>query len=728
MAQPGCAVSGIVTDATGLPLPGALVTVEARDLTVSTDGDGKFCVPRLDPGSVALTASLDGFQPQRLSVDVRSGSTATLAFRLSPTFADNVVVTATRTGKRLDDVPVRTELVTRDQIDRLSARTLADAVEFTTGVRVESNCQNCNFSQIRLLGLEGPYTQILIDGQPVISSLAQVYGIEQLPARMIERIEVVKGGGSALYGPGSVGGVVNVISREPASSGGAVETRSELVDGIPNYSFNGAADWADAGRQTFLTVFAQSDRVKPVDLTGDGFTEVSRRYLDAFGARFSRYLLANRAKLTVETTRFEEDRRGGDLLRLPPHEATIAESIQSRRLAGSATWFHAVSRRFDYRTTWALAGTDRESYYGTDRDPNAYGTTDNLLSVVDTQFNHYAGRHTMSWGLQASAESLSDRQPAYDRFTDESYRNAGLFVQDDWAFAPGWQVVYGVRADRHSAIDRVIASPRAALMYSPRENLDVRASVARGFRAPQVFDEDLHLSSVAGEARIIRLAPDLREETSTNLMAGVEWKPVAGHGQALVEINVFHTALSDLFHVGEGDDPATDAFEFLKSNAGRAQVYGIEMNLGWGIEDKLIFQGGVVEQRARFAEPEVDFGSRDFFRTPRRYGNFTVTWKPRAIGDLFVGLRYTGPMKAPHYAGFIAQTRLETTRPFVTIDAAFARPVITTAAGRVVLTINGRNLTNAYQDDVDQGPLRDAAYVYGPRFPRSLAAGLRVEF
>lgn len=107
----------------------------------------------------------------------------------------------------------------------IGARTLADAVEYTTGVRVESNCQNCDFSQIRLLWLEGPYTQILMGGQPVGSSLAQVYGIEQIPSRMIDRIEIVKGGGSALYGPESVGGVVNIISREPAKRGGLFESR-----------------------------------------------------------------------------------------------------------------------------------------------------------------------------------------------------------------------------------------------------------------------------------------------------------------------------------------------------------------------------------------------------------------------------------------------------------------------------------------------------------------------
>jgi outer membrane receptor for ferrienterochelin and colicins len=468
--------------------------------------------------------------------------------------------------------------------------------------------------------------------------------------------------------------------------------------------------------------------VKPVDVTGDGFTEVSRRYLDAVGARAGRYLLSNRAKLTLDVTRIEEDRRGGDLIRLPPHEATIAEAIASRRQAIDATWFHTVSPRFDYRVTGARAYTDRDSYYGTGRDPNAYGQTTNGLSLVDSQLNHYAGRHTVSWGVQASAESLIDRQPAYHRFTDTSYRNVGVFVQDDWAFGRGWQLVVGTRADRHSAVHATIASPRAAVMYSPRENLDIRASIARGFRAPQVFDEDLHLSSVAGEARLIRIASGLREERSTNMMAGAEWKPVAGRGQALVEFNVFHTGLDNLFHVAEADDPATPEFEFVRTNHGEAGVYGVELNLGWGIEERLIFQGGIVEQRARFDRPEPDFSSRDFFRTPTRYGNVTATWKSGLLGEAFLGLRYTGAMKAPHYAGYVNTDRLETTRPFTTIDASIARPLAASDHRRIVLTITGRNLTNAYQDDLDQGPLRDAAYVYGPRFPRSISLGLRVEF
>jgi outer membrane receptor for ferrienterochelin and colicins len=265
-------------------------------------------------------------------------------------------------------------------------------------------------------------------------------------------------------------------------------------------------------------------------------------------------------------------------------------------------------------------------------------------------------------------------------------------------------------------------------MWSPTAALDVRASIARGFRAPQVFDEDLHLSSVGGEARIIHLDANLREERSTNYMIGAEWKPLAGPGQALVELNAFSTRLTSLFHVQESDDLATDALEFVKTNVGGARVYGVEVNLGWGIGDELVIQGGMVEQRARFDEAEPDFGSRDFFRTPRRYGNLTIAWKPHGIADLFVGLRYTGPMLVPHYAGVIADSRLERSPSFVTWDAGVSRELGEWDGRTVTLTINGRNLTNAYQEDLDQGPLRDANYVYGPRFPRSIAAGVRVEF
>ncbi len=723
---PACALQGTVRDQTGVPIPGATVTIGGERST--TDNVGRYCFASA-PAKGRVEVVLSGFATAAQDFVSTSEPQRPIDFTLIPSgFKDDVVVTATRTNRRLDDVPVRTEVVDTRAMQAIGARTLADAVEYTTGVRVESNCQNCNFSQIRLLGLEGPYTQILIDGQPVISSLAQVYGIEQIPSRMIQRIEIVKGGGSALYGSGSVGGVVNIIPREPSRPAGLFESRVDWTRRQPNVSYSGSIDWATGDQRANLMAFVQIDQVKPLDLTGDGFTEVSLRKLRAAGARSSRYFFGGSGKLTGEFTIFGEERRGGDRLDLPPQEALIAEWIDTRRTAGSATWFHSVGPALDYRATLAVADTRRDSYYGTGQDPNAFGDTTNRLVVADTQINQYAGRHTVSWGVQATWEELRDAQPAYARFTDATYRNTGVFLLDDWAFAKGWELIYGLRADKHSAVDTTIVSPRLALMISPNAALDIRASVARGFRAPQTFDEDLHLSSVGGDVRFIRLDPSLREERSTNYMLGAEWKPEAGRGQALFEVNGFLTSLDDLFFVRQDDDPATAALEYRKVNQGRARVYGVEMNAGWGIGDAFVVQGGLVLQRARHGEPEPDFGSVDFFRTPRRYGNLSVTWTTARLGTLFAGVRYTGRMSVPHLAGFVPAHRLDTAPPFVTMDASLAVPLKVSGSRRVTLTVAGRNLTNAFQRDVDQGPLRDASFVYGPRFPRSISLGFRAEF
>jgi outer membrane receptor for ferrienterochelin and colicins len=727
-AQPAeCSAEGTVRDALGHPLPGVVVALRTTGLNVVTDEQGRYCLPRLRADRYVLEFSLPGFRPEARTVEVQAGRAATADVTMElGGFREETVVTATRTRQGLDRVPVRTEVIRRADIEASSARSLADAVEFSTGVRVENNCQNCNFSQIRLLGLDGPYTQILFDGQPTFSSLASVYGIEQIPAGLVERIEVVKGGGSAVYGAGAVGGVVNVISREPVRNALTGEIRMESRLGLPGLQFNGGYDWVAADRQTTVTAFVQDDSVRPVDVNRDGFTEVARRSFTSGGARLTRYALTGRGRLTIDATRFAEERRGGNLLRLPPHESDIAEAIDTRRTAGSAFWYHSVSTAWDYRATVSLARTDRDSYYGAGRDPDAYGETASGLLLGDVQANRYWRSHTITAGATASRESLEDSQPAYGRALDARYTNTAAYVQDDWTLGRGFQLVTGLRVDRHSEIARPIASPRAALRWSPRENLDVRTSIARGFRAPQAFDEDLHLTSIGGEAVIIRQAPGLREERSRNLLAGVEWKPLAFGGQALLEANVFSTRLEDQFFNIEHPEPVTQALEFLKVNLGSAHVFGAEFNAGWGIGDDLVIQGGVVVQRARLGEPDPDFGSLDFFRTPRVYGNASVVWRMTPAVRLFAGARQTGSMLVPHRAGGAAEPVLKASPRFLTLDASLSRRFLV-PGGRnwIEVLVGGRNLTNAYQRDMDVGPERDADYVYGPRFPRSLHLSLR---
>ncbi|MCG8455030.1 MAG: TonB-dependent receptor, partial [Holophagales bacterium] len=397
------------------------------------------------------------------------------------------------------------------------------------------------------------------------------------------------------------------------------------------------------------------------------------------------------------------------------------------RLGHSHGFLHTVSARFDYRFGASYSTTDRDSYYGAGFDPNAYGSTENPLWILDSQANLYHGRGTLTGGAQYSHDELDDRQPGYGRELRETHTNLGLYIQDDRRLGDKITLVYGLRADDHSALPEAVFSPRLALMAAPRSDTTVRLSYAEGFRAPVTFDEDLHIELAGGDARVIRRADDLVEERSRAYLASLEWRPTFGSkGSAALELAAFRTDLDELFDVVADDDPATAQREFLRVNARGARVEGVELSASarWG--SGLSLQAGFVFQSSRFEEPEPDFGSLEFFRTPDRYGTLSLQALLPAGIDLFVGARYTGPMVAPHYAGFIAEDRLERTPSFLELDLSLSRS-FETGGRELTLTLGAKNLTDAYQEDLDQGPDRDSNYVYGPRLPRSLHLGLRWE-
>lgn len=726
-----CALRATVVDGNRQPVPGAVVHLLDAGARLRSDDRGQVCATELAPGPQDLLVIADGFSVLDAMVQKEEGEFLELILELTPAFGEEMVVTGTRTSRRLADSPVHVQVIRRDTIEASMARTLADAIELTPGVRIESNCQNCNFSQIRMLGLEGPYSQILVDGQPTVSSLALVYGIEQFPARLLDNVEVVKGGGAAIYGAGAVGGVINLIPHAPFDTHLTLEGRALETGGGAGHSVSALADWSPRGRRTGFSILGQLDAVDPVDLDGDGFTEVTSRDLTTFAGRFEHYLLDDdKARFHAEANFTDAQRRGGDLIRfhLRPALTALTEEIDTRRKGFAVGFLHSVSPRFDYRLGASYADTDRDSYYGAGFDPNAYGTTENPLWLVDGQANLFHRRGTVTFGAQYSDDRIDDRQPGYNRSLSEANTNLGIYAQDDRKLGRRFTFVYGLRGDDHSALPEVVLSPRLALMAAPREDLTVRLSFAEGFRAPVTFDEDLHIELAGGDARVTRKAPDLVEERSRAFLASVEWRPTLGKkGSASLEAAIFRTDLEDLFDTVEVDDPTTAQREFLRVNTQGARVEGVEVSaaLRWG--SRLSVEAGYVVQSSRFEVPEPDFGSRRFFRTPDQHGTLSLRAQLPASLDLFLGARYTGSMVAPHYAGFIAEDRIERTPTFLEVDLNLSREFA--VAGReLILTLGAKNLTDAYQGDVDQGPERDSNYVVGPRLPRSYQLGIRWEF
>jgi outer membrane receptor for ferrienterochelin and colicins len=644
---------------------------------------------------------------------------------LDATRMQETVVTGTRSEKILAETPVRTELVTRDDIKVLQAASFADACEFTPGLRILNSCQNCNFTTLSILGLDGQYSQVLYEGQPMFSGLSLVYGLEQIPSRLIERIEVIKGGGSSLYGPGAVGGVLNIIPHDPVESTASVSYRLEDMDGVTSYTAGFNADVVSQDGLTAATIFGQGNQVDPYDRDGDGYTEIAQRESSAMGARILRELDRD-GRITVDYSRTFEDRRGGDQLEQPPFRSNVTEWIRTWRNALNASWRQPWSDTFASQISLAYAKTDRNTYYGGGGDENAYGATDNPLYLAEAQFSYYAGAHAITWGLQHTTDGLEDVQPAYDRIIDETYKNTGVYVQDDWQVNEPLVVVPGVRVDKHSVLDDAVVSPRLAARYEAAENVSVRGSISTGFLVPQVFDEDLHIAQSGGEAQVIRNIDGLKEESSRSLTLGVEATPPVGSGFGRMEVNVFRTDLEDAFTLTyDDDDPATAETEIFRINAGEATVQGVEATAGW-MNDFFEFQLGWVFQNAEYDEPQ-DFDETEFFRTPKSYGVLQARYTNPSLFDAFLGVRFTGEEKVPHYAGFISEDRLETTPTFAVIDLSVTKS-IDIGDDAVSLTLGGKNITDEFQDDVDQGPDRDTGYLYGPRFPRSWYFTLGYDF
>jgi len=540
-------LSGIVKSYEGDPIKGAVILIPEIGKSSESDGTGAFEFLAIPPGKYHLEVFADGYMDFISDVFSLEGSNKPFKITLLKKLSEEIVVTATRTKKLYAEVPVRTEVITARDIEQMQASQLAESLALTTGVRVESNCQNCNFTQVRINGMEGKYSQILIDSSPIFSSMIGVYGLEQIPAEMLNRIEVVKGGGSALYGGNAVAGVINVLTKEPMENGTWLKLHQEFTLGEPltNFGFRSSLVSKDLNTKAFL--FANYKNRQPVDISGDDISEIGKIRSTNFGVNFFRNFSEINGKLKLSFFRITEDRRGGNKFDLPPHEADIAEAIDSDLNSLSADWNHYITRRLYYNFSASYVDADRKSYYGSQQDPDAYGTTKNPVLFLNGQMNYQTGGHVISTGLQYKGEKIKDEALGYGRVINDHYRELGFFLQDDIKFNKTFFLLAGLRLTKHSLIENYIFNPRMSLLVNLVKDLSWRTSFSTGFRAPQVFDEDLHITQVGGEGVIIENSPDLKEESSYSLSTGLDYGREFGNNTLQLSIEGFYTLLEDTF-------------------------------------------------------------------------------------------------------------------------------------------------------------------------------------
>ncbi|MGE5488686.1 MAG: TonB-dependent receptor [bacterium] len=738
-----------MTDASGTPIPAAVVTVmedsegrrwRNRRGTLDTPGapgelgrresdrKGQAAFQALPPGAVSVMVSADGFYPNEAhGINLTPGQETLLTIQLTArgTVSETVVITGSGTESLVQEAPIRTELITQQMVERQIKTTLAEAFQAAiSGVRVEMNCQNCGFMQLRMNGLEGPYTQILEDGLPTYSGVTAVYGLEQIPAAFLDQIEVVKGGNSALYGPGAVAGVVNLIRREPRENSFRMDAITGWQYGRPERQLGGSGQlWEIPSGFSADFYYRGTDRV-PIDRDRDGFSDIGKRRLESGGFGLFRRFIDGQARLTITGMIADEFRRGGDQFDRPPHETWITEQIASRRYGAAAGWNHTLSPRTFYNLRGSYAYYSRRTYYGSGMDPNAYGNTRNPLWVGDAQLAHQAGQHSILGGYQASWEHVEDNAPAYNRTLGGTFWNQGLYLQDEWRASTRFSLIGGARFDKSNRVDRWITSPRVGVKAGITENLVWRTTLSTGFRAPVVFDEDLHIAQVGGEGFLLQNDPGLEEEKAISFGSGMQYAGAVRDRRFQIGFNFFHTDLRDAFTLVEEHIPGQDFRRLVRVNGPGAHVTGVDVDGNMQLTPRFGVRGGFTIQQARWKEPEDQFGARDFFRTPKRYGFAGFDWDLEGDFEISGTADFTGSMLVPHYAGYIPEDRLEKSRRFAVFNAVFAKTFDVSDTSKLRLFVNVQNLGDSYQEDLDRGPSRDSAYVYGPAEMRRVVIGM----
>lgn len=725
-------IEGLVVDEDGNGIYDVMVILVEKNISTRTSRTGRFVLEFLGGGALHLEVSKPGYLPYATDF-FKTGKKVLVKFPKivmvnSP--LEEIVVTGTATPKKYRETPVRTAVATKREIAKQGAQTLADSLEIFTGVRVENNCQNCNFTQVRINGMEGKYSQILINSLPVFSALAGVYGLEQIPAGMVEKIEVVKGGGSALYGGNAVAGVVNIILREPVKSGSQFSFSQGLINSTePDTFFDFSNDYVSKDLNSRNTLFAHYQRREPMDYDEDGFSDLGELTNVSFGSNFSHFFSSISGKLKLNASAIFEDRRGGNKFDLPPHHADIAEAIQTYRVDLGVGWEQIFGKSAVLKINQAYSHTKRKSYYGAEQDPDAYGLTENPVFYTDIKYNNFSLKnHNVLVGLNYRSDKLNDSAPAYGRVIDETYTNLGFFIQDEISVIKNKMILLvGARADKHSEIDKIIWSPRTSLVFNGIKNITLRASYSSGFRAPQVFDEDLHITQTGGEGMLIINSDDLKEEQSHSITLGIDYGLQKNGKLYQFSVGGFYNRLVDTFTLREVDE-IENARVFERFNSGGARVYGLEVEAGFILAGKFELSTGWTFQKSRYDEPEPDFNSEDFFRTPELYGHFRLDWHIFKNWELIADLNYTGSMKIPHFAGYIEEDILEESDPFMVINLHINKKIGFNNGSVITLIASVLNVLDDFQEDLDKGIFRDAGYVYGPRLPRTFRIGIKYNF
>lgn len=726
------------------------IYLENSNFGTLSNQKGNFNLQNIPYGKYNLVASYVGFKSVTKPIELNAkNQELTLEIQLTERNLelDAIVVTGTKTAKRQTNSPVIVNVLSSITLDNVQACNLYEGLKFQPGLRVENDCQTCNYTQLRMNGLAGGYSQILVNGRPIFSPLTGLYGMEQLPVNMIDRIEVVRGAGSSLYGSSAIGGTVNVITKIPKNNSYELNFNYQNINGkTHDNQILGNATLVSENDNAGISFFLNKRQRGFYDHNEDNFSEIPLIENTSLGANLF-FLPNENQKLELSFSNLNEYRFGGEMSYKPAFLTQQSEERKHNVWMANADYqinFNQDNSSLIAYIAWQK--TDRTHYTGIFPDDSLaihnhlenppYGISDVQTLNFGVQLNHrikkfISGSNVLTFGTEYLFDDVFDEIPTYNYLIDQTTKNIGVFLQSDWEIFPKLNLLTGLRMDKHNLVEDLIFNPRASLLYKWKKNTQFRLSYGTGFRAPQAFDTDLHIAFAGGGISRISLSPELLPEKSESFSGSINWDKAHKNYIVGFTLEAFYTKLKDAFFLQPiGQDAFGERFE--KQNGQNAIVQGFTLELRSNYNRKVQMEAGFTVQSNQF-ENKVAYidgleGIKTFIRTPNEYGFATLSLMPNKKFKANLNYVYTGKMKVPHFAGAPNQLTDEiiTSNVFHELSAKLAYDWKLEKIKASVEIYGGiKNIFNAYQNDFDIGKNRDSNFVFGPAQPRTFFIGLK---
>ena len=496
-------------------LPYVNIYIQNTKLGTSSNEDGYYQIKNIPSGTYKIVVSSLGYKTKTTEITFNKNENEKIIqnFSLvSDNSLDEIVVSGNLrpVSKSASSVPV--DVYSKSFFKKNPTPSIFESLQNVNGVRPQLNCNVCNTGDIHINGLEGPYTFVLIDGMPIVSGLSTVYGLTGIPQALIQRVEVVKGPASTLYGSEAVGGIINIITKKPSNSPmlfvDSFSSSWEEINTDIGFKYN-----ASKKIQGLLGInYFNYQNI--IDNNNDNFTDLTLQNRISIFNKLN-IERRNNKLFTVAFRYVYEDRWGGETNWNKSFRGTdlvYGESIYTSRWETFGTYELPATENI--RLQFSANGHHQDSFYGTD----SY-KADQLIAFGQLIYNKKIKKeHDLLFGIAYRYTTYDDNTFATSERDGETNKPSvihlpGVFLQDEISLTNQHKLLIGARYD-YNSLHGTIFSPRVNYKWNSKNNKNIlRFSIGNGFRVANIFTED---HAALSGAREVVFEGELSPEKSWN--------------------------------------------------------------------------------------------------------------------------------------------------------------------------------------------------------------------